>query len=408
MDFETASFSPVHTPDTGAASTGDLLATFESFKQANDERLAEIEKRQSSDVLLEDKVDRINERLGQLDNRLHRPPIASSSHLPETELETRAAFAQYVIAGELQPTTEQKSTAVLSSTDAEGGVLIPKIIQADLEKRLADYAPFRSLAGYQQLENGNELSYIQPGSDFDTAWIGEKTKRSPTNTPSLKEVKIPLHEHYANPTATTNFLHDVGVDVDAWLVEALAQSFAVAENKAFIVGTGSSQPKGLIGETASANKADIGTKVFESKTGRTAGLPATAPSDFLIDFAFGLGSQYRQNAVWLMSASTQATIRKIKDKDDRYIWMPSMKQGERSMLLGHPVYEDPNVPDIANTAIPIIFGDFVQSYLIVGRPHTLMIRDPYSAKPFVSFYTSRRIGGRAVNLAGFRYVKISS
>lgn len=85
-----------------------------------------------------------------------------------------------------------------------------------------------------------------------------------------------------------------------------------------------------------------------------------------------------------------------------------MKQGERSMLLGHPVYEDPNVPDIANTAIPIIFGDFVQSYLIVGRPHTLMIRDPYSAKPFVSFYTSRRIGGRAVNLAGFRYVKISS
>ena len=407
MDFETASLDPTVGWSEKRDINDELMTSFEAFKQANDQRLQEIEKRASADVLLEEKVENINLRLTQLSQFMQRPALETSSP-SDGDLEMRAAFKDYVCRGETSALEALQVKDFQSGVDDQGGYFLPKVVHQDLQRKLTEASPFRQLARYVELESGAVLANVAPTGNFEPAWAMETSARPTTDTPQFEEIRIELHEVYASPAVTTNFLSDVTIDIEGWLINELAQEVSSAEGDAFINGNGMYQPSGLLRAPTTEIKSEAGESVLINNTGMPAGFSDTAPADVLIETAYGLPAKFRQKAAWLMNASTQAEIRKFKDDNNNYLWSPSFGTENVPTLMGFPLYEDPNMPDAISNETPIAFGDFSQAYTIIGRSRSVFIRDPFSAKPFVLFYSSHRVGGASVNLAAYQLIKIGS
>jgi HK97 family phage major capsid protein len=213
-------------------------------------------------------------------------------------------------------------------------------------------------------------------------------------------------EIYANPAITANLLDDADFDMAAWLALQLADEFAKQEGPAYIAGDGVNKPNGLLtyatGGTAAALHPGGAIEVINS------GAAATVVPDGLIDFVYKLSAPYRQGASWLMASTTAAAIRKLKDGQDNYLWEPNYTKDGTDTLLGYPVEIDENMPAIAAGAIPIAFGNFKRGYIINDRQGTRILRDPYTNKPYVNFYTTKRVGGGLQDPNAFKLMKISA
>jgi HK97 family phage major capsid protein len=407
MDFETASFPPAGQAENYPTHQQELMQAFESFKQANDARLDEIEKRQQADIVTEEKVNRLNDEIGRLQGLMQRPALEAApdeAHVPEQ----RAAFRDFLRGSSDVGGALQSKTFRLSADD-DGGFLLPHFILSSLEKHIAAAPTLRRFARSQSLEAGDSLNYVRPTGHMAAKWVTEVQARAVTQTPQFEETVIRINELYANPAASQRFLEDVGVDIESWLVESISDGFTRTEGKAFIEGDGSDEPGGILNETTTAQKSEIGAKVYAPKSGVNDKLPAADDIlPFMIDFAYGLASGYREKAIWLMNNATQAEMRKIKDSDGHYVWSPANAQGMTASLLGYPVHEDMHMPDIAAGKMPIAFGSFYDAYLIVSRQDTQILRDPFSVKPYVMFYATRRVGGAVVDKSAYRLVKIGS
>ncbi len=387
---------------------------FEAFRDANDERLGQIEKRLSADVVTVDKVNRINsavdEQKRHLDHLMlkqQRPVLGSGLVTSPAQLEHKAGFASYIRSGDEGNLRQLEEKALSYGSDPDGGYLVPDETASEIGRRLALISPIRSIAGVRQV---SASIYKKPFAQTGPAvgWVAETAARPETTSPSLAELQFPTMELYAMPAATPTLLEDAAVDVDAWIAEEVETAFAEQEGTAFITGDGVNKPKGFLTETTVAETSWSWGNLGYHPTGVDGDFPASDASDVLIDTIYALKAGYRQNAHWVMNRKTQAEIRKLKDADGNYLWQAPAGVGMNASLMGFPLIEAEDMPDIASDAMAIAYGDFRRGYLIVDRTGVRVLRDPYSAKPYVLFYTTKRIGGGVQDFDAIKLLKFGT
>lgn len=393
--------TPICAPETKVILPADLgepddfAATFEAYRRVNDARLAEIERRGAADPLLHDQLARMEAALDAQKTRLdtlalksQRPPLgapAASRLDPSSEAQAFRAYARQGLAG-----VEHKALSAGSGTD--GGYLVPEEIEAEIGRRLTALSPIRALSTVRLIGSG---VYKKPFMKTGPAagWAAETAARPQTDSPTLAELTYPAMELYAMPAATQALLDDAQVNLEAWIAGEVDAVFAEQEGAAFVSGDGIAKPKGFLTYTKVAESAWAWDKVGYVATGSAGAFDAANPSDALVDLVYALKGGYRQNATFVMNRRTQAAVRKLKDDTGAYLWAPPAAAGQPASLMGFPIAESEDMPDIADGTFPIAFGDFRRFYLVVDRAGVRVLRDPYSAKPYVLFYTTKRVGG---------------
>ena len=326
-------------------------------------------------------------------------PLSSAA-----SLEHKTAFDGYVRAGETNGlrALEQKSLSV--GSDPDGGYLVPEETENAVMQSLKNVSPIRAIAGNRQVSGTvykKPFSISGPG----TGWVGETAARPETTSPTLAELSFPTMELYAMPAATSTLLDDSAVNIDEWLGEEVRTAFAAQETTAFVTGDGVNNPKGFLDYTAVAEGSWSWGNTGYVATGVDGDFAASDQSDQLIDLIYTLKSAYRANARWVMNRSVQAEIRKFKDADGNYIWQPAPRAGEAPSLLGYPVTEVEDMPAIGSDSLSIAFGDFNEGYLVVDRLGLRVLRDPFTAKPYVLFYTTKRVGGGIQDFDAIKLLK---
>ena len=210
------------------------------------------------------------------------------------------------------------------------------------------------------------------------------------------------------PAATATLLEDSAVNIDEWLASEVEQVFAVQEGAAFVAGDGTNKPKGFLSYTNVANATWTWGNIGYIATGSAGAFPASNPSDVLVDLIYALKAGYRQNGTLVMNRKTQATVRKFKDAQGNYLWQPPAQADGRATLMTFPIMEAEDMPDIAANSYSIAFGDFRRGYLIVDRQGVRVLRDPFTAKPYVLFYTTKRVGGGVQDFDAIKLLKFAA
>jgi len=266
-------------------------------------------------------------------------------------------------------------------------------------------SPMRAYASIQVIST-DALEGLFDLEEASSGWVGETDARSETGTPQLGKWRIPVHELYAKPKATQKILDDAEINLETWLAQKVAEKFARDEAAAFVAGNGVNKPRGFL---SYADGTTLPGTIERINTGAN-GAFASAPSggDALIDALYGLKAQYRANATWFMNRATTKLARKLKDSDGAYLWSPGIAAGQPATLLGYPVAAFEDMPDPATGSLSIAVGDMRSAYQIVDRVGIRTLRDPYSAKPYVEFYTTKRVGGDVVNFEAIKLIEFSA
>ncbi|TNE60832.1 MAG: phage major capsid protein [Alphaproteobacteria bacterium] len=348
-------------------------------------------------------------RLDTLETNLARPG-ASPDCVASDAAEHKAAFLQgFMMKGDTDALKALELKAISTTTGGNGGYAVPTIIDNEIEKQLKALSPLRGLVKVKTIDTSDYKRLVSAGG-ATSGWVGETDGRAATATPSLKEVAIVPGELYANAAATQRALDDMKFDAEAWLSEEVAEEFAAQEGAAIVSGDGTNKPKGFLTYTTSA--AADGSRTFGQiqhvVTGVDGAFPATDPADILIDLVHALGARYRQGASFVMNSKTLAVVRKFKDADGNFIWRAGLAEGQPDRLLGYPVVEAEDMPDVATDALAIAFGNFSRAYTLVERTGTRVLRDPYTNKPYVHFYATRRVGGALVNDEALKLLKFAA
>lgn len=322
---------------------------------------------------------------------------------------TRAASPELkgFVDGYLRQGRDAELKSIVGTIAADGGFAVPREIDALIQAQLKKMSPIRALAQVVQTGTAGYRKLVTTGSSA-SGWVSETAARPETATPKFAEIVPPSGELYANPAASQAMLDDAGFDLEAWLANEIAMEFARAEGLAFISGTGTNQPRGFLnGTTVTTGDA---TRAFGTLqhvvSGNATGFD-TAPELKLIDLVHALKPGHRQGAAFVMNSTTMAAIRKLKDADGSFLWQPGLTEGQPNRLLGYPVVEAEDMPDIAANALPVAFGNFKAGYLIAERSATAILRDPYTNKPYVHFYATKRIGGQVLDSDAIKLLKIS-
>jgi HK97 family phage major capsid protein len=299
--------------------------------------------------------------------------------------------------------------ALSGASDAAGGYAVPEELDQAIERTLTAISPIRAIANVVKVGSAGYRKLVTTGGT-PSGWVAETAGRPETDTPDFMEIAPPFGELYANPAASQAMLDDAAFDVEAWLASEIATEFARAEGAAFVSGNGTSRPKGFLA-APNSDEAD-GVRAFGTlqfiKTGVSGGFPATSPQDKLIDLVQALRPPYRQGAVFVMNSASAARIRKFKTDDGAFLWQPGLVSGQPDSLLGYPVVEAEDVPDVAANSLSIAFGNFKAGYLIAERSETQVLRDPFTNKPFVHFYATKRVGGQVMNSEAIKLLKFAA
>lgn len=394
-----------------AVAFDEFMQAFEAFKEANDERLNQIENQVGADPVTEEKLKRINSALDDhkrmvdaLAVKSQRPHLGAGPIPTGASLKHASAFDAYVRKGDVHGLRDVESKALSVGSDPDGGYLVPEETETTVNRALKDISPIRAISGVRQV-SGSVYKRPFAVSGPATGWIGETAARPETASPTLAELSFPTMELYAMPAATSSLLDDSAVNIDEWLAEEVRSAFAEQEGAAFVSGDGVNQPKGFLSYTTVDNSAWTWGNVGTLSTGVAGDFAASDPGDVLIDLVYSVRSGYRANGHFVMNRSTQAEVRKMKDTDGHYLWQPASAPGEAPTLHGFPVAEAEDMPDIAADSHAIAFGDFKRGYLVVDRVGIRVLRDPYSSKPYVLFYTTKRVGGGIQDFDAIKLLK---
>lgn len=354
----------------------------------------------------DDAIARLRGEVEEVKSRLER--VYRTSARPALGAVDASAASRSFIDGYIRAGRETELKSLTGAVPADGGFAVPRQIDELIASRLVKISPVRAVASIVQTSTSGFRRLISTGGTA-SGWVSETAARPDTATPKLAEVAPPMGELYANPSATQAMLDDAAFNVEDWLASEIANEFARAEGAAFINGTGTNQPRGFL-QVGSATTNDA-TRAFGTLqhlvSGNATGFD-TAPDSKLIDMVFSLRAGLRQGAVWMMNSSTLAAVRKFKAADGSFLWQPGIVDGQPNRLLGYPVIEAEDMPDIGAGAFPIAFGNFKAGYLIAERSATRILRDPYSNKPYVQFYATRRIGGQVLDSDAIKLLKIST
>jgi HK97 family phage major capsid protein len=386
----------------GGDALGDLLNAFESFKEANDERLTQIEKRHSADVVTVEKVERLNKALDELSLKMKRPQLGASEKDQPTE--HKKAFEAYVRKGETHGLFDIEAKSMSIGSNPDGGYLVPAETETEIARLLSNASPMRAISDVRQV---SAAVYKKPFAiaGAATGWVGETAARPETASATLAELQFPAMELYAMPAATQALLDDSVVNLDQWIAQEVQTVFAEQESQAFVTGNGTNKPRGFTDYPKVADASWSWGNLGYIATGVAGAFAASNPSDKLIDLIYAAKAGYRQNANWVMNRKTQGVIRKFKDGQGNYIWQPAATADGKASLMNFPVTESEHMPDIATDAYALAIGDFKQGYLIVDRVGVRILRDPYSSKPYVLFYTTKRVGGGVQNFEAIKLMK---
>lgn len=352
----------------------------------------------------------VKDRLDMLETKLARPGAADEfSAAGVGDAEHKAAFLQgFIQKGDTDALRAVEVKALSTGTGGDGGYAVPQVIDSEIEKQLRLLAPLRSVVKVKTVETANYKRLVNTGGTA-SGWVGEADARGETATPSLEQVVIEPGEIYANAAATQRALDDMQFDAETWLSEEVAEEFAAQESAAIVSGDGVNKPRGFLTYTTTATGDASRTfgEVEHIATGVDGAFPASDPADVLIDLVHALSARYRQGGRFVMNSKTLAMVRKFKDADGNFIWRAGLSEGQPDTLLGYPVVEVEDMPDVASDALAIAFGNFERAYTLVERTGTRVLRDPYTNKPYVHFYATRRVGGALVNDDALKLLKFS-
>lgn len=399
----------------------ELGSAFEDFKQANEERLNQIESKGEADPLLEEKVEKLNdhitelqeekERLDEIEKKLNRPSYTDSkgNEITQEAKEHKEAFNNFMRKGKEDGLRDLEQKALSIGTDEDGGFGVPEELDRNIYSLQRDATPMRQVASVRQVSNEKYKKLVNLHGAA-SGWVGETGSRPETDTPKLASLSPSFGEVYANPATTQRSLDDIFFDAEDWLSEEVALEFAEQENAAFTSGNGTDKPKGFLDYTTSTD-AD-GTRVFGElqvvQTDADGDFASSDPHEVFIDIVYAVKARHRQNARWMTNKLALKEARKMKDGDGNLIWQPGLSAGQPQTLLGYPVTENEDMPEIATGSKSIAFGDFARGYQIVDIVGTRVLRDPYTNKPYVHFYTTKRVGGHVVDSEAIKLIEFSA
>lgn len=390
---------------------------FHAFREANEERLKALEKGNGGIGEIQSKLDKINDELDKLDELrseiervetiASRPDgIGSTAGVNKASLEHRKAFGQFVRKGFESGLRDLEIQAALSTgSDADGGYAVPEELDRKIISLLQEGYAMRRLATVITV-GGAQYKKLVNLHGAGSGWVGETAARPATDTPQLAELTPFMGELYANPQATQTMLDDGFFDIEGWISGELATEFSLQEGGSFVTGNGTNKPKGFLAYATSTD--EDGTRAFGTLQHRETSMVGDIVFDDIIDLELDLKEGHLSSAVYLTKRSTVRLLRKLKDADENYLWQPSLQAGQPMMLNGYSLVTDPGMPAAAGGALSVAFGNFRNGYVIVDRMGTRVLRDPYTNKPYVGFYTTKRVGGFVADSEAIKLLKIKA
>ena len=352
------------------------------------------------------KLTQQEERLNMLDRKTAlagaRPALSTAA---EIEPPHQKAFNAYVRSGDDDGLRhlELEGKAMNTAVNSDGGYLVDPKTSETVQSVLASSASIRAIANVVQVE-ASSFDVLIDQNDTGAGWANEVDPTSETGTPTVERISIPLYELNAMPKASQRLLDDAAFDIEAWLAGRIADKFTRAEAQAFVSGDGIDKPRGFLTAPTVDDAVWAWGNLGTVATGVDGDL---GDGDAIIDLVYALGAQYRAKGTFVMNSKTAGALRKLKDADGRHLWSDRLAAGEPARLLGYPVLIAEDMPDIGSATTPIAFGDFSAGYTIAERPDLRVLRDPFSAKPHVLFYATKRIGGDVTDFAAIKLLSCS-
>ncbi|WP_211258452.1 phage major capsid protein [Luteibacter rhizovicinus] len=387
------------------ALVNELNQAFAAFKAEHTKQLDDIRQGQA-DALQALKVDKINADI----DRLQAAVDTANTQLAAAQMgaggdgrklrdaDYSAAFQAHFRKGAVEASMSKGSAP-------DGGYTAPVEWDRTITDKLVLVSPMRQVARVQSI-SGNSFTKLFNKRGTASGWVGETDARPATAGSQFGSLQYDTGEIYANPAATQQLLDDSEVDIEAWIAGEVELEFAHQEGLAFISGDGTNgRPTGFltyVTGAANAAKHPLGA-IGLVNTGAAAAITA----DSLIDLVYAVPSAYRGAARFLMNNTTQGIVRKLKDGQGNYLWQPSTVAGQPATLNGYALTEMPDMPDVAANSMPISFGDFNRGYLVIDRKGVTVLRDPFTNKPFVQFYTTKRVGGGLLDPTPIKVLKVS-
>ena len=389
--------------ETGTTSrSGEDLSPFTQVGTALAGLIGEIKGQRAA---IESKLQQQEERMTMLDQKhsiAGRPVLAGGRDAASIHLE---AFDAYLRSGDddalrgLEIEGKSMSTVV----NSDGGFLVDPVTSETIQSVLGGSASLRAVSSVVNVEASSYDVLVDQG-DSAAGWADEVSARGETGTPTIDRIQIPLHELTAQPKASQRLLDDSAFDVETWLAGRIADTFARAEAAAFITGDGNEKPRGILNHPA----VDDGVWAWGNLGYVPTGVDGDiGDGDALIELVYALGAEYRANASFVMNSKTAGALRKLKDADGRHLWSDGFASSEPARLLGYPVLIAEDMPDIGVNSDSIAFGDFRAGYTIAERPDLRLLRDPFSAKPHVLFYATKRVGGDVSDFAAIKLLRFA-
>lgn len=358
-----------------------------------------------------ERLQKQEERLTMLDRKntltpSRRPALAAAA---EAEAPHQKAFEAYLRSGDDDALRglPMEGKAMSTAVAADGGYLVDPQTAETVKSVLRGAASIRQVANIVNVE-GTSFDVLIDSTEAGAGWATETAASVETSTPTIERISIPLHELSALPKISQRLLDDSAFDIETWLAGRIADTFARSEAAAFINGDGVDKPVGLLTHPKVADASWSWGNLGYVVTGTDGGFNLSNPGDGLIDVVYALGARYRANASFVMNSRTAGEARKIKDVEGRFIWADSLSAGEPARLLGYPVLICEDMPDIALGSYSVAFGDFGAGYTVAERPDLRILRDPFSAKPHVLFYATKRVGGDVSDFAAIKLLKFGA
>ena len=354
------------------------------------------------------KLQQQEERLTMLDRKSFTAGRPALSTAVDLDVPHKKAFSAYLRSrdddGLRGLVLEGK--ALNTQVNADGGFLVDPETSDRIRGVLKATSSLRSISNVVNVE-ATSFDVLVDHKDLGSGWATETAALAETGTPQIDRISIPLHELAAMPKASQRLLDDSAFDVEGWLAERIADRFARAEAQAFVAGDGVDKPKGFLTHTTVDNGVWAWGSLGYVPTGAAGDFAATNASDSIIDLVYALNAEYRANATFVMNSKTAGAVRKMKDADGRFLWSDGLAAGEPARLMGYQVLIAEDMPDIGANAYAIAFGDFRSGYTVAERPDMRVLRDPFSAKPHVLFYASKRVGGDVSDFAAIKLLKFA-
>jgi HK97 family phage major capsid protein len=387
----------------------ELKGQFEEFKKKNDKRVEALESEKGK---LSGQVDTLNGKLDELDKMksdleqelisLKRPGSAGANKDVEAH---KSAFTGFLRKGKEDGLLDLQQKALSIGVDADGGFAVPEELDRTILDLLRDESPMRSVCNQITISTSDYKKLVNLGG-AGSGWVGETAARPATDTPSLAQLVATMGEIYANPQASQTSLDDMFFDAEAWLTSEVAREFAEKEGAAFLSGNGTNKPKGILAHTLSTDT--DASRTFGQIQKVNSGTDGDFDGDDLLGIVYQLKKAYRNGAQWMFAGTTLHKIRTMKGTDGHYMWVPGLQAGEASSLLGYAVAENEDMPVVATDANAVMFGNFMRAYTIVDRIGTRVLRDPYTNKPNVGFYTTKRVGGMLTDSNAVKVLTLTS